>query len=463
MLCSQFLPFNGTNPAPWHTPAKQQSLTSQHWPHSIPRAERAVQARCVSLYLLHNTVFGGDTCTSNAHPDIPPPLLASAVLLLLQSGHNLQKMPLRDLLKKKEKIEEQVDRPAQAASLNLPQASEFTFMRTDTHTEEVIAPPSFANERSPSPPKEKSKSPRRSLNAFRKSRDASPADGSPPQKEHKRLSQRFGIHRDRSVSSSSVNIPQDLPEIDNAYSDNADREETEAKWEERATRLANASPKPGARPRTPDVSNLNLGEAASRPNLSRTRSISDAASDVNIQEAIRLHEEGSLEAATNMFSKLAERGNVLSQVLYGLSLRHGWGCTPDPERAVTYLAQAAANSAEIESQALQAGMKKGGAAKGELVLAIFELANCYRHGWGIAIDKAAARQYYETAANLGDTDAMNEAAWCYLEGFGGKKDKVSMAHLSTMFANSAAAQNQCIVLTQSTPMTSDATTNIPHT
>lgn len=37
----------------------------------------------------------------------------------------------------------------------------------------------------------------------------------------------------------------------------------------------------------------------------------------------------------------------------------------------------------------------------------------------------AARSYYETAANLGDTDAMNEAARCYEEGFGGKKDKVS--------------------------------------
>jgi TPR repeat protein len=70
-------------------------------------------------------------------------------------------------------------------------------------------------------------------------------------------------------------------------------------------------------------------------------------------------------------------------------------------------------------------MKKGGAAKGELVLAIFELANCFRHGWGVQKDAVAARQYYETAANLGDTDAMNEAAWCYLEGFGGKKDKVS--------------------------------------
>jgi TPR repeat protein len=77
--------------------------------------------------------------------------------------------------------------------------------------------------------------------------------------------------------------------------------------------------------------------------------------------------------------------------------------------------------------ALQAGMKKGGAAKGELVLAIFELANCFRHGWGINKDAYAAKQYYETAANLGDTDAMNEIAWCYVEGFGCKKDKFAAA------------------------------------
>lgn len=37
-------------------------------------------------------------------------------------------------------------------------------------------------------------------------------------------------------------------------------------------------------------------------------------------------------------------------------------------------------------------MKKGGAAKGELVLAIFELANCFRHGWGVSVDKVAAKQ-----------------------------------------------------------------------
>lgn len=71
---------------------------------------------------------------------------------------------------------------------------------------------------------------------------------------------------------------------------------------------------------------------------------------------------------------------------------HGWGCEPDPERAVKYLSAAASNAASVEELALQAGMKKGGAAKGELVLAIFELANCFRQGWGIPRDPIAAKQ-----------------------------------------------------------------------
>jgi TPR repeat protein len=107
-----------------------------------------------------------------------------------------------------------------------------------------------------------------------------------------------------------------------------------------------------------------------------------------------------------------------------MSARHGWGCTQNEPRAVEYLSLAAANSADVESAALAAGIKKGGAAKGELSLALFELANCFRHGWGVKKDPAAAKQYYETAANMGDSEAMNEVAWCYLEGFGCKKDKV---------------------------------------
>lgn len=115
-------------------------------------------------------------------------------------------------------------------------------------------------------------------------------------------------------------------------------------------------------------------------------------------------------------------------------VRHGWGIPPDPPLAIAYLSQAASNSAAVESAALSSGMKKGGAAKGELILAIYELANSYRHGWGVEKDPVAARSYYETAANLGDTDAMNEVARCYEEGFGGKKDRVSGFCLSFLLS-----------------------------
>ncbi|PQE11555.1 Tetratricopeptide-like helical protein [Rutstroemia sp. NJR-2017a WRK4] len=53
---------------------------------------------------------------------------------------------------------------------------------------------------------------------------------------------------------------------------------------------------------------------------------------------------------------------------------------------------------------------KGGPAKGELVIAIFELANCFRNGWGVEKDPVAAVKYYQTAAELGDTDSMNEVS-----------------------------------------------------
>jgi hypothetical protein len=112
---------------------------------------------------------------------------------------------------------------------------------------------------------------------------------------------------------------------------------------------------------------------------------------------------------------------------------------------------AASNSAEVEKLALGAGMKKGGAAKGELVLAMYELANCFRNGWGIKKDPAAAKQYYETAANLGDTDAMNEVAWCYTEGFGTKKDKVCLlSHLFSFRVSITAISTYSMVLEDST-------------
>ncbi|KAJ2984867.1 hypothetical protein NUW58_g5834 [Xylaria curta] len=170
-----------------------------------------------------------------------------------------------------------------------------------------------------------------------------------------------------------------------------------------------------------NLAGMNSGSGATErpPSKAPGGVISSKEIDQDIQEAIRLHEEGDLERSTQLFGRLADpygANNPLSQVLYGLALRHGWGCEPDVERAVTYLSAAASNAAAVETMALKAGVKKGGAAKGELVLAIFELANCFRHGWGIAKDPVAAKQfqaarYYRLAEKSGSKTLGNTWIW----------------------------------------------------
>ncbi|KAB5530335.1 hypothetical protein GE09DRAFT_1207078 [Coniochaeta sp. 2T2.1] len=385
------------------------------------------------------------------------------------------------LMKKKADLQE---RDTDAETISKLASPEFTFIRSDTISQEIIHPPNHpgapddeddaylrTKEKDGGGSSGSNTKNRLSLDVFRSSRSRSSSvtstksqakDLKDRESASKRLSHR--LHLNRNPSSSEV-VPQNLPEI-KAYTPDGqeDKEGAELQWEKRATILARENEKHRSRPDSPeydpdaverDFSQMRVGDnghstparprgagrgysshstemigmAMSTPEESAAV-VSTKAIDEDIQEAIRLHEEGELEKSTAMFGRLANpkgANNPLSQVLYGLALRHGWGCTPDPAGAVNYLSAAASNAATVENLALQAGLKKGGAAKGELVLAIFELANCFRHGWGIPKDPVAAKQYYETAANLGDTDAMNEVAWCYLEGFGTKKDKFAAA------------------------------------
>ncbi|CAJ2513830.1 Uu.00g019490.m01.CDS01 [Anthostomella pinea] len=353
-------------------------------------------------------------------------------------------MGIRDLIKKKDRLGD--GDGAYSETLDRLAGPEFTFIRSDTNTQEIIYPPShpptshgeqFLNANA----RDSTSKVRRSLDVFKpRSRGNSTSsvqggDAAKKEKEMRRsLSHR--LHLSRNHQATSEYVPENLPQISVTTDGQVDKDTQEREWEKRATILASASASkgrspsasPSASPAT-ELPALNFSNGPTPPRrpegVVSTKKIDD-----DIQEAIRLHEDGNLDQSTRLFGRLADpRGanNPLSQVLYGLALRHGWGCEPDPERAVTYLSAAASNAALVETMALKAGLKKGGAAKGELVLAIFELANCFRHGWGIPRDPVAAKQYYETAANLGDSDAMNEVAWCYLEGFGCKKDKFASA------------------------------------
>ncbi|KEY64947.1 hypothetical protein S7711_08946 [Stachybotrys chartarum IBT 7711] len=315
-------------------------------------------------------------------------------------------MGLRDLLRKKDEVAQGGAGPEMETTFQRLNGPEFKLVRSDTHTHDIIHAPDFPDHPHDSSllsAQEPSRKSRRSLDVFRsgaRSRSRSDAagggdGGSSGSSSTRRLSQR--LHLSREPQSSDA-VPQDLPDIvlpsggGGGADGIQDRDGAESQWEQRATMLASQNERARSRPSSAGW------DGAARPrgrSPSASRVVSSKSIDADIQEAIRLHEEGDLEHSTKLFGQLADpdgANNPLSQVLYGLALRHGWGCTPDQAGAVRYLSAAASNAASVEQMALQAGLKKGGAAKGELVLAIFELANCFRHGWGIATDPIAAKQ-----------------------------------------------------------------------
>ncbi|KAG2179884.1 hypothetical protein INT43_003670 [Umbelopsis isabellina] len=146
--------------------------------------------------------------------------------------------------------------------------------------------------------------------------------------------------------------------------------------------------------------------------------------DEYLQLGVQFHESGKLEKATNYWRMAADMDHPLGLFFYGIALRHGWGCKPNPAMAVRYLQRAA----ECAVYDLQTGIAQSSlVAKQELVLAIYELGICFRHGWGVPKNIATAAYYFEIAGNLGDPDAQNDLGFCYAHGQGVKKDNFKAA------------------------------------
>lgn len=246
-------------------------------------------------------------------------------------------MGLRDILKKKNDLDNG-DASSQAAVDRLA-APEFKFIRSDTHSQEVIHPPTglhsagdgsddqFLNPKDGAGQKP---APRRSLDVFfgNRSRSASASSQASSASNRKdategigrRLSER--LHLSRSPASSE-NVPQNLPDI--TMTADGDGDESQSQWEKRATMLASANKSRPASRDNNDGGQQGWGAAGGgAPTRSERGSVSSPAIDEDIQEAIRLHEAGDYENSTVIFARLADpdgANNTLSQFLYGLSLR----------------------------------------------------------------------------------------------------------------------------------------------
>ena len=139
-------------------------------------------------------------------------------------------------------------------------------------------------------------------------------------------------------------------------------------------------------------------------------------------------------------------------VMYSIALRHGWGLPKNETEAVRLL-QRAAEMAILDMDIINASYSKGSLTRfpapplpsasdspartmgpdtksrtktlitSELIMAIFELAICFKQGWGVKKSKQTAAYYLNLAAQLGDVDAQMEIGECYLRGEGVKRDK----------------------------------------
>ncbi|OLL23950.1 Protein DSF2 [Neolecta irregularis DAH-3] len=154
----------------------------------------------------------------------------------------------------------------------------------------------------------------------------------------------------------------------------------------------------------------------------------DMTASQHVTKAITHHEAGQLAQSTHHLRLAAQSGHPTGMLLYGLSLRHGWGIAANPTEAVIWLRKATEQvdldtimSNQRDSQ-LEGWVLEGFNGKASLALAIFELGVSHREGWGVQKDPKFALRCFEIAGRLNDVDGCTEAAWCYTNGFGTKRN-----------------------------------------
>lgn len=102
------------------------------------------------------------------------------------------------------------------------------------------------------------------------------------------------------------------------------------------------------------------------------------------------HEANRLQESAYCFERAAtEHGGCgVGMLMWGLSLRHGWGTGKDERAAFAWLRKAADAAVNDLERAKEKGERN--AVKSELVLAIYEVGQCFFHGWGVETDKRMA-------------------------------------------------------------------------
>ncbi|KAF8060912.1 HCP-like protein [Lyophyllum atratum] len=148
-----------------------------------------------------------------------------------------------------------------------------------------------------------------------------------------------------------------------------------------------------------------------------------------LQLGIQHHEANRLTESALCFEKSAKEdgGCGVGMLMWGLTLRHGWGCEKNEKIGFKWLSRAAESAVGDLEHARIGATVDSAVVQTELVLAIYEVGQCFFQGWGVVKDQKMAVSYYTVAARLGDPDAQSDLAFCLANGKGCKKDRKEAA------------------------------------
>ncbi|KAI5365926.1 Putative tetratricopeptide-like helical domain superfamily [Septoria linicola] len=167
--------------------------------------------------------------------------------------------------------------------------------------------------------------------------------------------------------------------------------------------------------------------------LHRKALSADITPEEHLDIGIEAHDAGATNKSTYHLRLAAMAGLPTAMLLYALACRHGWGMRANQAEGVKWLRKAIDTAgldvadAEEKLNSTSGNGKKLDPAerkkrKAQYALAIYELGISSMNGWGCTKDKALAVRCYEIAGSWGDVDALAEAAFCYTQGVGVKKD-----------------------------------------
>lgn len=200
---------------------------------------------------------------------------------------------------------------------------------------------------------------------------------------------------------------------------------------------------------------LNANNSSASANSKRSSEFSGAPAkridpnELRVKKAIQLRKEGKPREASYELSIAAHHGSKSAMLLYGLSLRYGYGLRVDPKQSFLWISRSAgcdlilnANSNySVDPFSLSDATipKPMPEPDGK---AFFELGIAFLNGIGTEKDENRALQFFEKSASLGNVDAMTQAGMLWSKkGHHGRKKDLYRSAAWLRFADKRGADN----------------------